>query len=555
MSSKPINFSDTIYCKGKLLGYSEPGRKSLTIGKINFSEFSWKYIHIDDVKVIEQYNSEELKVGDFWYKKELKGRKNCFFARQFEFKWPISFSKKFPFVAIHFDCIRWPKRPEIFIPRGDSEFFNGTLYEVIISDFKISDKRSPADSSVHLYAEIYFQIKKPPIKVIPENIIIVPETTAPVINEIKTVGDGLNVLPEDISSTTTASDPVFDSGQNTVATPSKSKSSLMSLLIWFAALFIAWKFFPLLVLPIFLIGLSTVLFRFFKKSCLLILFSLFVFIVGGFLLLYFLSNNYKTVIPQDNRKGTIKISPPKAQKNKDGTTDFTTEKEIHWWDFYKADFWARYNTSNTIFYESQQRHQNIVSNETTNNSIQFFTEVYGQMNKMDNYHIDSLTEIFITNAAKLNLSPIRTAEMVTTFIQEIPYYLVHDLSCQESCKQGGFTAQYHSENKPCLPDIPAGVQSPYEFIHNLKGDCDTRSLLAYSILKKMGISCSVWVSEAYGHSILGVGLPIGTGTYKQINGVKHYAVELTAKGFKIGMISPEHTNTDNWDITLFYNKY
>jgi hypothetical protein len=324
----------------------------------------------------------------------------------------------------------------------------------------------------------------------------------------------------------------------------------MSFLLWIAALFIAWKFFPLLVLPIFLIGLSTILFRFFRKSCLLILFSLTVFIVGGLLLLYFLSNNYKTHIPQDNRKGTIKTSPPKSQKNKDGTTDFTSEKEIHWWDFFNADYWARYNTSNTVFYESQQRHLEIVSNETTNNSIQFFTDVYGQMNKMDYYHIDSLTEIFITNAAKANLSPIRTAEMVTTFIQEIPYYLVHDLSCQEACKQGGFTAQYHSENKPCLPNIPAGVQSPYEFIHNLKGDCDTRSLLAYSILKKMGISCSVWVSEAYGHSILGVGLPIGTGTFKQINGVKHYAVELTAKGFKIGMISPDHTNTDNWDIKL-----
>ena len=122
MSSKTNILSNTIYCKGKLLGYSEPGRKSLTIGKINFSEFSWKYIRIDDVKVIDQYNSEELKVGDFWYKKVLKGRKNWFFSRQFELKWPISFSKKFPFVAIHFDCIRWPKRPEIFIPRGDSEF-------------------------------------------------------------------------------------------------------------------------------------------------------------------------------------------------------------------------------------------------------------------------------------------------------------------------------------------------------------------------------------------------------------------------------------------------
>ena len=32
----------------------------------------------------------------------------------------------------------WPKRPEIFIPRGDAEFYNGTLYEVIISDFAIT---------------------------------------------------------------------------------------------------------------------------------------------------------------------------------------------------------------------------------------------------------------------------------------------------------------------------------------------------------------------------------------------------------------------------------
>ena len=540
MSSETNVLSDVIYCKGKLLGYSEPGKSSQNNGKITFSAFSWNYMHIDEVQVIDYYHSEELKVGDFWYRKVLKGKKNWWMSRQLIWKFPT---------------LSWPKRPEIFIPRGDAEFYSGTLYEVIISDFAIIDKRSFASPLIHLSADIYFQIKKPQVPLIPEKKVTVIQNNTSIISQAATAGDGLNVLPDDISSTAIASDPVIDSGQNTLAVPSKSRSKIMSVLIWLAALFMAWKFFPLLVLPIFLIGLSTILFRFFRKSCLFVLFSLLVFIVGGLLLLYFLSNNYKTHIPQDNRKGTIKTSPPKSQKNKDGTTDFTSAKEIHWWDFFNADYWARYNTSNTIFYESQQRHQNIVSNETTNNSIQFFTDVYGQMNKMDNYHIDSLTEIFIAHAAKANLSPIRTAEMVTTFIQEIPYYLVHDLSCQEACKQGGFTAQYHSENKPCLPNIPAGVQSPYEFIHNLKGDCDTRSLLAYSILKKMGISCSVWVSEAYGHSILGVGLPIGTGTFKQINGVKHYAVELTAKGFKIGMISPDHTNTDNWDITLFYNKY
>jgi hypothetical protein len=146
--------------------------------------------------------------------------------------------------------------------------------------------------------------------------------------------------------------------------------------------------------------------------------------------------------------------------------------------------------------------------------------------------------------------------MVCTFIQEIPYFLVHQLDCKQIVKEAGsgFVVEYHMQNKPCLPEIPAGVQSPYEFMHNLKGDCDTRSLLAFTILKKMGIPASVWISEAYGHSVLGVGLPIASGFYKEVNGVKHYAVELTAKGFRLGMISPEQQIESNWDIALFYNR-
>jgi hypothetical protein len=113
--------------------------------------------------------------------------------------------------------------------------------------------------------------------------------------------------------------------------------------------------------------------------------------------------------------------------------------------------------------------------------------------------------------------------------------------------------EYHRSNKPCLPEVPGGVQSPYEFMHNLKGGCDTRSLLAFTILRSMDIPASVWISEAYGHSVLGVGLPVSTGFYKEINGVKHYAVELTAKGFRLGMISPEQQVRNNWDIALFVN--
>ena len=107
--------------------------------------------------------------------------------------------------------------------------------------------------------------------------------------------------------------------------------------------------------------------------------------------------------------------------------------------------------------------------------------------------------------------------------------------------------------RPCLPDIIAGVQSPYEFIHNLKGDCDTRSLLGFSILCRLGIPASVWVSQAYGHSVLGVGLGSGSSYYKMAGGIRHSAVELTAKGFRLGMISPEQGDMDNWEIALYKN--
>jgi hypothetical protein len=41
--------------------------------------------------------------------------------------------------------------------------------------------------------------------------------------------------------------------------------------------------------------------------------------------------------------------------------------------------------------------------------------------------------------------------------------------------------------------------------------------------------------------------------YKEVEGVKHYAVELTAKGFRLGMVAPEQARPNNWEITLYNN--
>jgi hypothetical protein len=173
---------------------------------------------------------------------------------------------------------------------------------------------------------------------------------------------------------------------------------------------------------------------------------------------------------------------------------------------------------------------------------------------MDEEKISQVAKIFSDSAANKKMNPLQTAEMVVTFIQEIPYYLVHDENCEKAFANGNeFIRDYHREGKPCLPNVSGGVQSPYEFLHNLKGDCDTRSLLGHAILSKLNIVSSVWVSNVYGHSILGVAVPVGHGMYKEVEGIKHYAVELTAKGFRLGMVSPEQARPNNWEITLYNN--
>jgi hypothetical protein len=50
-----------------------------------------------------------------------------------------------------------------------------------------------------------------------------------------------------------------------------------------------------------------------------------------------------------------------------------------------------------------------------------------------------------------------------------------------------------------------------------------------------------------------VGVPGSSNNRKIVNGVPHYAVELTAKNFRIGMIAPEQNQMSNWKIAVYKN--
>jgi hypothetical protein len=528
-------------------------------GKYVFSDIKWTYLHIYDCEKLEDFDAVSQKTGDYWFSKQI-------------------YSTRF-----------WPFRSktEIFIPKGPKgtdEVFTGDIFNVLIKNIKLNYEKSSFfgkdwhEASGDIYFRVSNELKKKKeeqpeknkvsgVNII-NNPIIRDELKQSVLVPIS--GNTTTVITGENSQTTSVTYP--QTPVASLATPISTSENIGKWGQWF------WNIVSLLIFGIILYYLwptNRMLFYILLGTGALWLLSR-VVNLGGFFraigslalfgfIAYFLFNIfYKTssgIVPVKTRDGNVKIFPPKPNpKPTDDTkrsdpNNVSTEKEVNWFDFQDLHYTARYETGELEFKESISGQEELRASITNvNSSLEFYTRFYNGLNRMDEPKIKAIAKIFSDSASKKNMDALQTAEMVITFIQEIPYYLVHDESCEKAVATNNkFMVDYHNQGKPCLANIAAGVQSPYEFLHNLKGDCDTRSLLGYAILSQLNIASSVWVSEAYGHSILGVAVPAGNGIFKSINGVKHYGVELTAKGFRLGMVAPENNNANNWEITLYNN--
>ena len=149
-----------------------------------------------------------------------------------------------------------------------------------------------------------------------------------------------------------------------------------------------------------------------------------------------------------------------------------------------------------------------------------------------------------------NLNYIGAIEYVCSSIQYIPYTLVLNSSgiefpplsrkyvkcpCQTSF--GYFNDNCDSKVEfGCCNDIdPFGVYSPFEFAYKKTGDCDTRSLLAFTLLKEMGFDVAVMTSNSEGHSVLGITLgdPSRYSTGRNMYGKKYVLWELTSPNWRL----------------------
>lgn len=88
-----------------------------------------------------------------------------------------------------------------------------------------------------------------------------------------------------------------------------------------------------------------------------------------------------------------------------------------------------------------------------------------------------------------------------------------------------------------------------EFLHTLKGDCDTRTVLLYGLLKGLGYSPKIANSEFYLHSMLLLDIP-SRGEYLVENGKRYYFWETTAAGWQSGQLPPRFSQKKHWEIVL-----
>jgi hypothetical protein len=79
------------------------------------------------------------------------------------------------------------------------------------------------------------------------------------------------------------------------------------------------------------------------------------------------------------------------------------------------------------------------------------------------------------------------------------------------------------------------------------GDCDSKALLLYVILEKMGVDCAMLWSFNYKHAMLGIKAS-ARGDYLTTNSKKYYFLETTYPNWNIGDLPPEFNNTRFWFI-------
>lgn len=229
------------------------------------------------------------------------------------------------------------------------------------------------------------------------------------------------------------------------------------------------------------------------------------------------------------------------------TGDILIKHAIAWSD-YKQNIFA--DTTKVWLSDYKKSKVNRENLNVLLDSKSQWNKLYSSLYNFDKSHLDSLYNMLASIKNKNNLSGRQFLDVVVSCVQNIQYSKILDYPCEEDRVQNNSMSFFIKDNTDCLGNISYGIQAPSEFLYNLKGDCDTRTLLLYTILSHFKYDVIILCSTAYQHSLLGVNVP-AYGTYKTFNSKKYYIWETTTPGWMLGQIPPDVSNLYFWDIFMY----
>lgn len=148
--------------------------------------------------------------------------------------------------------------------------------------------------------------------------------------------------------------------------------------------------------------------------------------------------------------------------------------------------------------------------------------IYKKLIERTGNDVEAITVRFRARIKAQKLNSLQSTQLALAYVQYIPYK---------------------------LPTDPFGLKPSPLVVAQRQGDCDSKSLLLYLILKGIGVDAVIVSSQAHAHTMVGVALPVSGTTFKY-QGRKYAFAETTAEGAPLGHLNPTMQSPNDWRVEL-----
>lgn len=234
-------------------------------------------------------------------------------------------------------------------------------------------------------------------------------------------------------------------------------------------------------------------------------------------------------------------------KNPEQPKDTLYKKYRYWKDYDGNEYEGEYTLLASAIRKSSINKNYL---RLSNSNERGYDEMLYKIKENDKISLNGIHKLFDSIGVANKMNEIQFAKMIVSFVQDMPYVLILDNACNANLYSDRFIKQYlsNSESK-CVGYQKFGINTPLEFLYSTEGDCDTRTLLLYTLFAHYDYDVALLSSEQYGHSILGINLPINGIAYKYQN-QRYVLWETTAYNAKPGLLPNEISNLNYWRISL-----